>query len=144
MTDTPQPNGTATTARHAAEPSVGQLVSDASTHLSTIIQGEIALAKLELRTSVKSGLTGAGFFIAALVLLVFSLTFGLIAVAEVLGRYLMPRWAGYASVFGLFVFLAGLLVFLGVRKVKKIKAPERTIATSRETMAYLKANTKRT
>ena len=143
MTDT-QPNGTATTARHAAEPSVGQLVSDASTHLSTIIQGEIALAKLELRTSVKSGLTGIGFFVAALVLVVFSLTFGLIAVAEVLGRYLMPRWAGYACVFGFFVFMAGLLVFLGVKKVRKIKAPERTLSTSRDTVAYLKASTRRT
>ena len=144
MTDTPQPNGTATTARHAAEPSVGQLVSDASTHLSTIIQGEIALAKLELRTSVRSGLTGAGFFGAAAVLLVFSLTFALIGVAEVLGRYLMPRWAGYACVFGFFVVMAGLLLFFGIKKVKKVKAPERTIATSRDTVAYLKASSKRT
>ena len=55
------------------EPSIGQLVSDASTHLSTLIHGEIELAKLELRSSVKNAGTGAGFFVAAAVLLLFSL-----------------------------------------------------------------------
>jgi hypothetical protein len=36
-----------------------------------------------------------------------------------------------------------LFVFMGVRKVKRVKAPARTIATSKDTMAYLKANTRR-
>jgi len=39
--------------------------------------------------------------------------------------------------------LVGSLVFLGVKKVKRVKAPERTISTSKDTVAYLKANAKR-
>ena len=55
--------------RHAAEPSIGQLVSDASTHLSTLIHSEIELAKLELRSTVKNAGTGVGLFAAAAVVL---------------------------------------------------------------------------
>ena len=48
-----------------AEPSLGQLVSDASTHLSTLVHSEIELAKLELRSTVKNAGTGVGMFAAA-------------------------------------------------------------------------------
>ncbi|MDT4951365.1 MAG: hypothetical protein QOJ37_3960, partial [Pseudonocardiales bacterium] len=60
MTVTQQPQGDAPTptGRHAAEPSLGELVSEASTHLSTLIRSEIELAKLELRSSVKNGGVG--------------------------------------------------------------------------------------
>lgn len=142
MTVTPQPNGQAP-ARHAAEPSVGQLVSEASAHLSTIVHSEIELAKLELRSSVKNAGTGAGSFAAAAVLLVFSLTFGLIALAEGIVAMGIWRWAAYLIVFGLLLAVIGLLVFVGVRKVKRVRAPERTIATSKDTVAYLKARTER-
>lgn len=130
-------------ARHAAEPSIGQLVSDASTQLSTIIQGEVALAKLELKSSVKNAGVGAGFFITAGVLLFFSLTFGLIALAEGIHATGLWRWLSYLIVFGFLLVLIGLLVLLGIRKVKRVKAPERTIRTGKDTVAYLKANTKR-
>ncbi|MGI8762278.1 MAG: phage holin family protein [Jatrophihabitantaceae bacterium] len=143
MTVTSQPNAPTPAGRHAAEPSLGQLVSTASTHFSTLLHGEIELAKLELKTSVKNAGTGVGFFGAALVLLVFSLTFGLIALAEGLTAAGLYRWLSYLIVFGFLLVVVGLLAFMGVRKVKRVKAPERTIATSKDTVAYLKANTKR-
>lgn len=146
MTVTPQTNGAVPSpggGRHAAEPSVGQLVSDATTHLSTLVHSEIELAKLELRTSVKNAGTGAGAFIAAGVLLVFSLTFGLIALAEGFVAMGLWRWAAYLLVFVLLLLVIAVLVLVGIRKVKRVKAPERTIATSKDTVAYLKANTKR-
>lgn len=145
MTVTPQPDATAPNGRHAAsgEPTVGQLVSDASANLSTIIQGEVALAKLELKSSVKNAGVGAGFFITAGVLLFFSLTFGLIALAEGINAMGVWRWLSYLIVFVFLLVLIGLLVLFGIRKVKKVKAPQRTISTSKDTVAYLKANTKR-
>ena len=127
----------------APEPSIGQLVSDVSTHMSTLVRSEVDLAKLELRSSVKNAGTGAGMFAAAAVLLMFSLTFGFIALAEGLVAIGLWRWLSYLIVFGFFVLLAGLLVFLGIRKVKRVKGPQQTIATSKDTVAYLKANTKR-
>ncbi len=45
--------------------------------------------------------------------------------------------------FGFFVLIAVVLVLLGIKKVKRVKAPQRTIATSKDTVAYLKANARR-
>lgn len=143
MSETAQPSGTAAAGRHAADASVGQLVADASASFSTLLHSEIELAKLELKSSVKNAGVGVGFFGAALVLLVFSLTFAFIALAEGIHAMGVYRWLSYLIVFLLLVAVAGALVFLGYKKVKQVKAPTRTIATSKDTVAYLKANTKR-
>jgi Putative Actinobacterial Holin-X, holin superfamily III len=123
---------------HAAEPSLGELVSDASTHMSTLIHSEIELAKLELRSTVKNAGTGAGLFAAAAVILVFSLTFGFLALAEGLVAVGLWRWAAYLIVFGLQLVAVGMCVFLGVKKVRRVKAPQQTIKTTKETVDYLK------
>jgi Putative Actinobacterial Holin-X, holin superfamily III len=143
VTATSPPNGAIPSGRHAADPTVGQLVADASASLSTLLHGEIELAKLELRSSVKNAGVGIGFFGAAVVVLVFSLIFGFIAFAEGLVAAGLWRWVAYLVVFALQLTAVGLSVFLGIRKVKRVRAPERTIATSKDTIAYLKANTKR-
>lgn len=122
----------------AAEPSIGQLVSDASTHLSTLIHGEIELAKLELRSSVKNAGTGAGFFVAAAVLLLFSLVYGFQSLAEGIAALGVYRWLAFLIVFLLQVLFAALFGFLGYKKVKRVKAPERTLRTTKETVDYLK------
>ena len=146
MTVTPQPNvpGTGpriaagTTAAPATEPSMGELVAEASKQLSTLVHSEIELAKLELRSTVKNAGVGAGAFIGALVVLVFSLTFGFLALAEGIAAAGLDRWAAFLIVFGFQLLVVGVLVFLGIRKVKRVKAPARTIATSKETVAYLR------
>jgi hypothetical protein len=124
--------------KHGSEPSVGQLVSDASTHLSTLIRGEIELAKMELRSTVKNAGTGAGLFAAAGAVLVFSLTFGFLALAEGLAAAGLWRWAAFLIVFALQLVFVGLCVYLGVKKVRRVKAPELTIRTTKETVDYLK------
>lgn len=124
--------------RHAAEPSLGELVSDATTHLSTIIHSEIELAKLELRSSVKYAGTGVGLFIAAAAVLFFSLTFGFVALAEGLVAAGLWRWAAYLVVFVLLLIVVAVCVFVGIRKVKRVRAPERTLETTKETVDYLK------
>ncbi|MEP6851077.1 MAG: phage holin family protein [bacterium] len=138
MTAQPQPP-TATAIRPAgADASIGDLAKDASTHLSTIIRGEVELAKAEVGASVKNAGTGAVMFGVAAVLLIFSLTFGLVSLAEGLTSLGLWRWLSYLIVFLVLVLLAAIFGYLGLRKVKRIKAPERTIATGRETAAYLK------
>jgi hypothetical protein len=138
----PAPAGSDQTApatpKHAAEPSIGQLVSEASTHLSALMHSEIELAKLELRASVKNAGTGAGLFAAAGALLVFSLTFGFFALAEGLNAAGLDRWVAFLIVFGFQLVLVALCAFLGIKKVKRVRAPERTLTTTRETVDYLK------
>ena len=54
------------------------------------------------------------------------------------------HWAGlglhwsFLIVFGLYLLLAGGLVFAGIRSVKKVKGPERAIAQGKEIPRALK------
>lgn len=120
------------------EPSVGQLVSDATTHLSDLVHSEIELAKLELRSTVKNAGTGIGLFGAAAVVLIFSLTFGFFALAEGIAALGLDRWLAFLIVFALQLVAVAVAVYLGIKKVKRVKAPARTIKTTRETVDYLK------
>jgi uncharacterized membrane protein YqjE len=121
-----------------SEPSIGELVKDATTQLSTVIHGEIELAKLELKSSFKFGGTGVVLFAVAAIVVVFSLTFLFIGLAELLARYLVPRWAAFLIVFGFLLLVAGLAGFIGFRMVKRVKAPTRTIETTKDTVTALR------
>jgi uncharacterized membrane protein YqjE len=143
VTVSPQPQRPTPDGRHAAEPSIGELVSEATTQLSNLVHSEIELAKLELRSSVKNAGVGAGFFGAAGVLLAFSAIFGFVALAEGIHAAGLWRWLSYLVVFLFMLALIATFVLLGVKKVKRVRAPQKTIETSKDTVSYLKANTKR-
>jgi uncharacterized membrane protein YqjE len=121
--------------------SIGTLVSEASASFSTLLHGEIELAKLEIKSSVKNAGTGAGMFAVTAVLLVFGLIFGLIALAEGLVALHLWRWVAYLIVFVLLVLLAAVFALLGYRKVKRVKAPQQTIDTTRSTVVALREAT---
>jgi uncharacterized membrane protein YqjE len=117
--------------------SMGTLVKDVSTHMSTLIRSEIELAKLEITETVKTGATGGAFFAVAGVIGAFSLFFFWFMVAWILDIWL-PTWAAFTIVFFVMVLIAALFAFIGWRKVKKIKKPEKTIASLEQTAAALK------
>lgn len=124
----------------AGEQSIGGLVKDATTHISTLVRGEFELAKTELVGEVKKGLTGSVYFIVALVLLLLFIPFGLVALA--LGFNDMfdwenHPWLGFLVVFVVALVGAGFLAWRGVRKFKRIRAPKRTIESAKGTMAAL-------
>jgi uncharacterized membrane protein YqjE len=122
--------------------SIGGLVKDATAHLSTLIRGELELAKAEVTGEVKKGLTGSVFFIVALVLLVLFIPFGLVALALGINDAVdweNHPWAGFLIVLGLALLGAGLLALLGYRKFKRIRAPQRTIDSAKDTIATLRS-----
>ena len=47
----------------SAEPSIGELVKDATAQMSTLVRAEVELARAEITRDVKKGLTGSVFFI---------------------------------------------------------------------------------
>jgi len=118
------------------EKSIGGLVSEATKHVSTLVRAEVELARAEITAEVKKGLQGSVFFIVALTILLFSLFFLFFTLAELLALW-VGRPGGFAIVFGLMLLLAGLAGFIGYRRVKKIRAPERTISTLKESAAVL-------
>ena len=122
------------------EPTIGRLIKDAQTDFSTIMRKEIQLAKSELKVSVTAGGVGAGLIGAALFLLVLAVIMLSVAITYFIhwnGSGLDLHWA-FLIVFGFYVLLAGLLVFLAIRSFKKVKAPERAIEQGKEIPRALK------
>src|ERR1044072_3411983 len=109
-----------------ADQSIGALVKDATTHLSTLVRAEIELAKIEIGRDVKRGLRGSIFFIVALIVFLFSLYFPFIALAEGLAELGLQRWAGFLITWGVMLLLVGGLGFLGYKRFRGIKGPKRT------------------
>ncbi|MBE7324010.1 phage holin family protein [Nocardioides sp. Y6] len=122
------------------EPTIGRLVSDASRGISTLINKEIALAKSELKVSVKAGGTGLGLFAGAAFMALMFLILLSVTIAHFIhwgGSGLALHWA-YLIVTVFYLLVAGVLGLVGYKKVKKVKAPERAIHQAQETSALLK------
>jgi len=122
------------------DPTIGRLVTDASRDISTLISKEIQLAKSELKVSVKAGGIGAGLFAAAGFLGVLAVIMLSVAFAYFIhwnGSGLSLHWA-FLIVFGAYVALAGLLVLVGVKKVKQVRAPEKAISQGKQIPSALK------
>jgi Putative Actinobacterial Holin-X, holin superfamily III len=122
------------------DPTIGRLVSDASRDVSSLIRNEIKLAKTEVQLSVKAGGTGIALFAAAGFFAVMSLIMLSVAIAYFInwnGHGLSLHWA-FLIVFGFYLLVAALLGYVGLRKVKKVRAPEKAIAQAQETKQILK------
>ncbi|HEX4977246.1 MAG TPA: phage holin family protein [Nocardioides sp.] len=120
------------------DPTIGKLVADASRDISSLLRNEIALAKSELKVSVKNGGTGLGLFAAAAFLGVMALIMLSVGFAHLISMTGLHVAWGFLIVFAAYLLLAGLLAFGGVRKVKKVRAPERALHQAQETTTILK------
>jgi Putative Actinobacterial Holin-X, holin superfamily III len=116
----------------SAEPSIGTLVQSAMADVSTLIRGEVELAKSEIGKSAKKAGIGAGAFGAAGVVLAYSVFFIGIAAAEFITWLGLERWISYLIVWFALVLVAGLAALVGRRFIKKIEKPERTLETLRD------------
>ena len=113
------------------DPSIGDLVKDATAQVSTLVRAEVELAKAEITRDVKKGLTGSVFFILALVVLFYSTFFFFFFLAELLDNWLW-RWAAFLIVFGIMVVVTAALWMLGYLKVLRIRGPQKTIESVKE------------
>ncbi|MCH1867784.1 phage holin family protein [Nocardioides sp. CFH 31398] len=121
------------------EPTIGKLVADVSRDISTLVSKEIQLAKSELKVSVSNGAVGVGFFAVAGFLAVLAIIMLSVAIAYFInwnGDGLALHWA-FLIVFGGYVLIAAVLALLGVRKVKKVRGPQRAIKQAQDTKKAL-------
>ncbi|MEV6329571.1 phage holin family protein [Streptomyces sp. NPDC051909] len=127
------------------ERSLGQLVASATAEMSALVHDEIALAKAEIRQDVKRGGIGAILGITAAVVLLFSLPMLSFALA-----YAINTWTGghngnggwnmvwcFLLSFTANVLFAGVLIAIAVAKFKKVKKPEKTIDSAKQTAAIM-------
>ncbi|HEX3787578.1 MAG TPA: phage holin family protein [Pseudonocardiaceae bacterium] len=121
--------------------SLGALVKEATVHVSALIRAELELARAEITAEVKKGLTGSVLFLIALTMALLAMPFALTAAALGIDKGLWSwadPWGGFLIVFLAMLLIAGLCAYLGFKKVRKIRAPQRTISTVRDTAAALK------
>ncbi|TFV73419.1 phage holin family protein [Blastococcus sp. CT_GayMR19] len=113
----------------ADEPSVGTLVQSAMADVSTLVRGEIELAKAEIGRSAKKAGISVGMFAAAGVFAAFAGVYLFVTIAEALTALGLPRWVSYGIVTLFLLVLAGIAALIGMRLLKKIEKPERTLET---------------
>lgn len=122
------------------EPTIGRLVADATKDISTLVNKEIQLAKSELQVSIKNGGIGIGMFAAAgffAVLMIIMLSITAAAFINWDGNGLAWHWA-FLIVTGFWLLVTVIVALIGLKKVKKVKGPERAIAQAQETKGALK------
>ncbi|GEP39256.1 hypothetical protein NPS01_29190 [Nocardioides psychrotolerans] len=122
------------------DPTIGRLVADASRDISTLVSKEIELAKSELKVSVTAGGIGVAMFAAAAFVAVLAIIMLSVALAYFIhwnDHGLELHWA-FLIVFAFYLAIAGLLVFVGIKKVKQVKAPEKAIRQGKRIPGALK------
>jgi hypothetical protein len=124
--------------RPGGERTLGQLVADASKDLSAIVRSEVALAKAEVKRDVVAGVAGAALFVVAGVFAFLALILLLIAAAYGLVAAGLSAWLAFLIVGGALLVIGVLLALVGKSRFGKIGPPERTIASTKQTVATLK------
>lgn len=120
------------------EPTIGRLIGDATRDITLLLQTVIKLAKSELRVSVKAGGIGAGMvavsaFFGLLIIVMLSIS----AAYFIVMAGLDPAWA-FLIVAGFYLLLMVVLILVGIKLLKKISVPEKTIAAAKEIPSALK------
>jgi hypothetical protein len=121
----------------AEERTLGQLVSDASRDVSELVRYEIALAKAEVQRDIKRGVAAGGLFGAAALLAVYATVALMIAAGLGLAE-VMPAWLAFIVVAAGLLLIAGACVIVGRSQIGRIKPPERTIRSTKETIAVVR------
>jgi hypothetical protein len=117
--------------------SLGELFATASRDMSLLVHQEIELAKTELAAQATRVGIGAGLFSGAGVLGLFALVLASFAGGFGFATGLdIGVWAGFLCMAGVYVILAGILVALGVLRIKKVSGPEHTARTVKATLAW--------
>ncbi|RSS80011.1 phage holin family protein [Streptomyces sp. WAC05292] len=120
-----------------AERTLGQLVASATAEMSALVHDEIALAKAEIRQDVKrAGVGGAAISVAG-VFALFSLPVLSFAAAYGIHNLGLGLAWSFLIVGAAFLLIAGLLSLIAVSKFKKVKPPEKSIASMKETAAVI-------
>ncbi|KJY43508.1 transporter [Streptomyces sp. NRRL B-1568] len=120
-----------------ANRSLGQLVATATTELSALVHDEIALAKAELRQDARRLGIGGGAIAAAGTLALFSLPVLSFAAAYGIHNLGLGLAWSFLITGASFLLVAAVLGLMAVAKFKKIKKPEKSIASAKETAAVL-------
>jgi len=123
----------------ALERTLGQLVADATTDISSIVRSEVALAKAEMSADAKRAGLGAGLFAVAGVFAFLSLILLLIAAAYGLVAAGLAPWLAFLIVAVALLLVGAIMVLVGKHSFENLKGkPERAIKSTQDTIAAIR------
>lgn len=127
MADSSSAGAGATSSRSSTTDSAttGELIGRAGEQLSSLVQGEMELARAELQVTVKRAVTGASLFGTAGVLALYG-GGALVATAILALALLMPPWLAAAIVTVVLFAAAGIAAVVGKKQVEQAPEPVRT------------------
>ena len=133
-----------TTGNQIPERTIGQLVSDATNDLSTLVRGEIELAKSEVTDGVTKLGKGIVFFAIAGVLALYLLGLLFLAAAWGMEAAGLPMWLALLIVSGVLLVVIAILGAVGyfVHLNKAQPKPVKAIKNAEQTVTTLKAGLK--
>lgn len=120
--------------------SVGELISDITGDLSTLMRQEVALAKAEVKQSATQAGKGAGMLAGAGVAGHFFLMFASIAAWWGLGSLMGARGWAALIVAVVWALVAAVLAVMGKSNLKKVEGAPRTVDTAKRVPDALKGN----
>jgi uncharacterized membrane protein YqjE len=104
-----------------------EVIASLITNTQGLVRTEVELAKLEIAEIVKAKAIAIGLLLAAALFGLFILAFVGVTAANAL-MLVLPAWASWLIVTGVYILLAVVLVLVAVRLLKKPTMPERTKA----------------
>ena len=105
----------------AAEPSIGELMTQLSSQTSRLVRDEMRLAQKEFQESAKLAGIGAGLFSGAGLFAVLGLA-SLIAAAIAALSLVLPVWAAALIVGAVLFVIAGIAALLSKREMQHVTA----------------------
>jgi hypothetical protein len=123
----------------AERPSIGELLSDISTDLSTLMRQEVALAKAELTQSGKQAGKGAGLLAGAGVAGHMVLLFISIALWWAIGNETGHGWSALI-VAAIWAIIAAILASMGRKEMKNVTGVPRTTDTVKKIPSAVAGN----
>jgi len=119
-------------------PTLGALVATITRELSLLVRGEIDLAKAEMRQSARNGATGGGLLaVAAALALMVGILVTWAAVYGLTDGTGLPLWASFLIVAAVYLVVAVILGYVGVRTLQKARGPEQAVAEAQKTKGIL-------
>ncbi|WP_440712885.1 phage holin family protein [Gordonia sp. FQ] len=113
------------------QPTIGNLVKEATASASTLVRAEIQLAKTELIGEAKKAGAGTGLMVVAATLLLYASLFFFVFLGFLLDLW-MPTWAAFLVVFLILLLVSIGLIAVGYVLFRRLRKPEKTIESVQE------------
>lgn len=124
------------------EPSIADVIRNAIRDAQDLVRNEVALAKAEVRQEARRVSVGAGLLagaaLAAIIAVIFLMTTIAWAIADVSG---WPVWSGFGIVTVFVAIAAGVLAYIGKRRLTAARHMPRTVDTLKENIEWMRART---